>query len=108
VRSLAPGESDPPARRRRILFLSDSPTPVRFAPAQRIVRDDALMGREAQRAIEAGISLHSFAIGGAAEAGASHALAQIAGATGGVYRTVPDPAALYCDLLAALRIDEPS
>jgi len=107
VRSLRPGPSDPANRRRRVLFLSDSPTPVRFAPAMRIVRDDALMEREAIRAIDAGVSFHSILIGDAAGGEGPHALAQIAGATGGIYRAVPDPRNLYCEMLAALRVDEP-
>ena len=47
---------------------------------------------EARRAIDSGISFHSFGLGEAADAGDfAHALAQIAGATGGTYRAVPDP-----------------
>jgi hypothetical protein len=106
VRSLRPGGSGDAARRRRVLFLADSPTPVRFAPASRIVRDDFLMQREARRAIEAGVSFHSFGIGSAAEGEPPHALAQIAGATGGIYRAVPDPTNLYCQMLTSLRVGE--
>ena len=36
-----------------------------------------------------------------------HALAQIAGATGGTYRAVPDPRNLYCQMLAALGASDP-
>jgi hypothetical protein len=107
VRTLrASGEADP-ARLRRVLFLADSPTPVRYAPMQRIARDDSRMEVEAIRAIEAGISFHSFGIGPGMNGEPSHALAQIAGATGGSYRSVPDPRQLYCEMLAALGKPEP-
>lgn len=99
LRSLAVAS---PAPRRRVLLLADSATPARFAPMRRIAHDDARMEVEARRAIESGVSFHSFGIGDAAEAGDGHALAQIAGATGGAYRPVPDPRALYCQMLAAL------
>ena len=56
----------------------------------RIARDDVRMELEARRAIESGITFHSFGIGEAARGrDAPHALAQIAGATGGTYRAVP-------------------
>jgi hypothetical protein len=101
LRSLRAGE-DEPGRRRRVLFISDSPTPVRFAPMERIARDDARMEVEARRAIASGIAFHSFGIGEAAGSASGQALAQIAGATGGTYRAVPDPRNLYCQMLAAL------
>ncbi len=85
-----------------MLFLADSPTPVRFAPMERIARDDARMEVEARRAIASGIAFHSFGIGEAAGSASGQALAQIAGATGGTYRAVPDPRNLYCQMLAAL------
>ncbi len=99
--------ADAPAARRRVLFLSDSATPVRFAPMNRIAYDDARMEIEARRAIASGISFHSFGIGEAADADTAQALAQIAGATGGTYRPVPDPRALYCQMLAALGAHDP-
>jgi hypothetical protein len=62
----------------------------------RIAYDDPRMKIEARRAIASGISFDSFGIGDAAAAiGATHALAQIAGATDGTYRAVPDPRDLY-------------
>lgn len=107
VRTLRAGEADGPARRRRVLFLADTPTPVRYAPMERIARDDARMQIEAVRAIDAGIAFHSFGIGRGMEGEQSQALAQIAGVTGGNYRAVPDPRNLYCQMLAALGIAEP-
>ena len=107
VRSLAKGEESDTTRRRRVLFLSDSPTPVRFGPMERIVKDDARMYTAARLAIASGISFHSFALGEASTAGSEHALAQIAGATGGTYRAVPDPRSLYCQMLAALGARDP-
>ena len=98
---------DTPAPRRRVLFLSDSPTPVRFAPMTRIARDDWRMELEARRAIESGVSFHSFGIGEGADSDDFHALVQIAGATGGTYRPVPDPRSLYCQMLAALGAHDP-
>jgi hypothetical protein len=109
LRSLnARNRSDEPARRRRVLFLSDSPTPVRYGPMESILYDDWRMEVEARRAIASGVSFHSFALGAAAAAADSpHALAQIAGATGGSYRVVPDPRDLYCQMLAALGAHDP-
>ncbi len=107
VRSLNLMEDEPGARRRRVLFIADSPTPVRYGPMNSILYDDARMEVEARRAIASGISFHSFGIGEAASAEAAHALAQIAGATGGTYRAVPDPRGLYCQMLAALGARDP-
>ena len=76
LRSLCAEDSGEPARRRRVLFLSDSPTPVRFAPMDRIARDDARMEIEARRAIKSGVSFHSFGLGEAAEAADSAARAR--------------------------------
>src|SRR5262249_28518608 len=67
IRSLNAAKDDGGARRRRVLFLSDSPTPVRFAPMERIARDDARMAIQAERAIASGVSFHSFGIGDAAD-----------------------------------------
>jgi von Willebrand factor type A domain len=109
LRSLSARDgSDEPARRRRVLFLSDSQTPARYAPMERFAYDDARMEVEARRAIKAGVAFHSFGIGAAADsADIPHALAQIAGATGGTYRAVPDPRDLYCQMLAALGASDP-
>lgn len=103
LRSLSTREdSQEGERRARVLLLADSPTPVRYAPMQRLARDDARMEVEARRAIRSGVSFHSFGLGPASAAAEPHALAQIAGATGGTYRAVPDPRDLYCQMLAAL------
>jgi hypothetical protein len=109
LRSLyAYSDTGEPTRRRRVLFLSDSPTPVRYAPMYRIAYDDPRMEVEARRAIESGVSFHSFGLGEAADSAHSpHALQQIAGATGGTYRAVPDPRDLYCEMLAALGASDP-
>jgi hypothetical protein len=107
LRSLHASDPDARFRRRRVLFLADTPTPVRFAPMDRIARDDPRMEIEARRAIASGITFHSFGIGEAAGTDTAHALAQIAGATGGTYRPVPDPRALYCQMLAALGARDP-
>jgi hypothetical protein len=123
LRSLdARNRSDEPARRRRVLFLSDTPTPVRYGPMDAIMYDDARMEVEAHRAIASGVSFHSFGLGPAAtdvsfhsvglgpaanSGDSPHALAQIAGATGGTYRAVPDPRDLYCQMLAALGARDP-
>ena len=106
VRTLRAGDEGEP-RRRRVLFLADTPTPVRYAPMQRIARDDARMEVAAIRAIESGISFHSFGIGRGMEGEEAQTLALIAGATGGNYRLVPDPRNLYCQMLAALGAPEP-
>jgi len=95
------GGGDGGARRRRSCFLADTPTPVRYAPMRRIARDDWRMQVEARRAIASGISFHRSGSARRRRPEA-HALAQIAGATGGTYRAVPDPRNLYCQMLAAL------
>jgi hypothetical protein len=107
VRTLRGAEEVDAARRRRVLFLSDTPTPVRYAPMQRIAYDDPRMEVAAIRAIESGISFHSFGFGPAMASDEGQTLAQIAGATGGNYRAVPDPRDLYCQMLAALGSTEP-
>jgi len=107
VRTLARSDASDASRRRRVLFLSDSAWPVRFAPMDRIARDDPRMQTAARQAIDSGVSFHSFALGEAATGGSEHALAQIAGATGGTYRAVPDPRSLYCHMLAALGARDP-
>jgi len=107
LRSLGVHAGEDAARRRRVLFLSDSATPVRYAPMERIAHDDRRMEVEARRAIASGVTFHSFGIGEASGADTTHALAQIAGATGGTYRPVPDPRMLYCQMLAALGARDP-
>jgi hypothetical protein len=109
VRALRAGDHGEPERRRRVLFLADTVTPVRYAPMDRIARDDPRMEVAAARANEAGISFHSFGIGReiADETEQVQTLALIAGATGGNYRAVPDPRKLYCQMLAALGAPEP-
>lgn len=101
-----PDNTDPDPRTgpvlRRVLFLSDSPTPVRRAPDERLERLDSRMKIEAERAIEAGVPIHTFAIGDAARASPPHSLDQIAGATGGVFRAVRDAQYLHCHLLGVL------
>jgi hypothetical protein len=94
-------------RRQRVLFLSDSPGPTRYAPMSRIARDDPRMLLEARRALESGVPFYSFGIGEAAQTEPAHALSQIAGATGGTYRPVSDPRNLYCQMLAALGESDP-
>ena len=107
LRSLQPDSSAAPKARRRVLFLSDSPTLVRYAPAERTARNDPRLKIEARRALKAGVRFDTFGLGPAAQAEPPHALAQIAGATGGTYRAVGDPTGLYCELLATLRVGEP-
>jgi hypothetical protein len=109
LRSLSTrADAEEGARRARVLFIADSPTPVRFAPMERLARDDARMQVEARRAIRSGVSFHSFGLGQAAlAADTPHTLAQIAGATGGTYHAVPDPRDLYCEMLVALGSADP-
>jgi hypothetical protein len=109
VRSLRSPDESQPQRRRRVLFLADTPWPLRYAPMDRIAYDDPRMEIEARRALASGVSFHSIGIGEAAlSPDGPHALAQIAGATGGTYRVVPDPRNLYCQMLAALGARDPS
>lgn len=95
-----------PAQRSRILFLSDSPVPVRPVSGGRTRSgynwEDARMRIEAMRARRAGVVYDTFGIGGAATARTPHTLTHIAGATGGSFYAVPDPARLHCSLLTAI------
>jgi hypothetical protein len=101
-------------RRRVVLLLADSPTPIRPGPTQffyrtlegfprgPIVRTDPQMALAAKRAIRSRVVINTFGLGGAADADPPHALSRVAGATGGGYRVVQDPARLHCYLISAL------
>jgi hypothetical protein len=101
-------------RRRVVLLLADSSTPVRPGPSQYLyrtskgvphgstVRSDPQMALAAKRAIRSGVVINTFGLGGAADAEPPHALSHVAGATGGGYRAVEDPARLHCYLISAL------
>jgi hypothetical protein len=101
-------------RRRVVLLLADSSTPVRPGPTQylyrtskeiphgSVVRSDPQMALAAKRAIRSGVVINTFGLGGAADAEPPHALSHVAGATGGGYRAVEDPARLHCYLISAL------
>lgn len=92
--------------RRYIFFLSDSADPIipQPHPLVQFPRRDPKMRIAALRAIRAGVRIHTFALGDAANADAPNALTRIAGATGGVYHAVERADRLHCDLLAALAL----
>jgi hypothetical protein len=75
--------------RPRVCSCPTADTGARSRRWRRIARDDARMEVEARRAIASGVAFHSFGLGPAAESADAHALAQIAGATGGTYRAFP-------------------
>ncbi len=108
------GRAPADGRRRMVLLLADSPAPVRPGPTQyfyrtlegdphgSVVRSDPLMAAAAKRAIRSHVVINTFGLGEAADADPPHALSRVAGATGGRYRAVKDPARLHCDLMSAL------
>jgi len=101
-------------RRRVVLLLADSPAPVRPGPTQYfyrtleriphgpIVHTDPQMAIAAKRAIRSHVVINTFGLGRAADADPPHTLSRVAGATGGRYRAVKDPARLHCYLISAL------
>lgn len=93
------GES---AERQRILFLSDSPWPIRSAPGGHYGWQDRRMRIQAIRAIKAQVAFDTFGLGRAAIATTPHTLTHIAAATGGAFYAVHDPTRLHCSLLSAL------
>ena len=115
-RSLAALYDGPELARRRgvVLLMSDSPTPVLPGPTQYLYRSlagdphgpfvhsDPNMAVAAKRAIRSRVAIHTFGLGEAADADPPHALSRVAGATGGQYRAVKDPARLHCYLMSAL------
>jgi hypothetical protein len=105
----------PADERRRVVFLlADSSAPVRPGPTQYfyrtldrvphgpVVHTDPQMAIAAKRAIRSHVVINTFGLGGAAGADPPHALSRVAGATGGRYRAVKDPARLHCYLISAL------
>lgn len=119
IRSLRAGEGDT-ARRRMILLLSNSPTPILAAPSVAnfrkehgedpngaFLRDDPALIAAARRAIRYETTIHGFAIGPAASATTPHLLSRLARATGGTHRSVDDVRDLDCELLAALATPAP-
>jgi hypothetical protein len=116
LESLDVGWSRAPAdgRRRMVLLLADSPTPILPGPTQYIyrtlegdphgpvVRTDPHMAYAAKRAIRSHVVINTFGLGEAAHADPPHMLSHVAGATGGRYRAVKDPTRLHCELMSAL------
>ncbi len=92
-----------PAETARILFLSDSPEPIRQAPGGHYAWQDRRMRTQAIRAVKAGVAFDTFGLGEAARAGTPHTLTHIASATGGSFHSVFDADQLHCTLLEALR-----
>jgi len=90
------------AARRRVLFISDSPTPLGIRGNENVDRFDLRMQDAAYAALGAGISFSTFAIGPAARSEPPHALSRIAGATGGRFHQASDPTALACQLITSL------
>ena len=100
--TLALGESDPEApRRRMVILISDSPTTVIPGPDETL-HADPLMKWAAARAIRSGVEFHTLGVGPAAERDAPHTLSRIATATGGTYRRVDRPDRLHCEVASAL------
>ncbi len=109
---LLPGE----ARGRLVLFLSDSPTPIRPGPTVHYyrvpgnnpnpngvtIRNDPYIALAAKRAIRHDVAFHTFGLGEAADAEQPHILSRVAGATGGRFWAVEDPTRLHCNLVSAL------
>jgi Mg-chelatase subunit ChlD len=101
-------------RKRVVLMLADSPTPILPGPTQylyrtpegdphgSVVRTDPHMAVAAKRAIRSHVVFNTFGLGEAADADPPHMLSRIAGATGGQYYAVKDPTELHCELMSAL------
>jgi hypothetical protein len=115
IRSLRAGEEIDTPRRRVILLLSNSETPILAAPSLAsfrkehggdprgaFLRDDPALITAARRAIRYDTTIHGFAIGPAAAATTPHLLSRLAHATGGTHRSVDDVRDLDCELLLAL------
>jgi hypothetical protein len=104
LQTLAEAPPHSQATRRVIFFLSDSADPILPQPYPLVPfpKRDSQMKTAAIRAIEAGVRIHTFALGNAVGAQAPNALTRIAGATGGVHHAVERADRLHCDLLAAL------
>lgn len=106
LRALAHPPDGAPAPRSRVLFLSDSPVPVRPVSGNRSRSgynwQDARMRIAAMQARRAGVVYDTFGLGNASDAPTPHTLTHIAGATGGRFYAVPDPTRLHCSLLTAL------
>ncbi len=101
-------------RRRVVLLLADSPTPILPGPTQYfyrtpegdphgpVVRTDPHMAVAAKRAIRSHVVINTFGLGEAADANLPHTLSRVAGATGGKFHAVKDPTVLHCKLMSAL------
>ena len=108
------GRAPADGRRRVVFLLADSPTPILPGPTQYIyrtpegdphgpvVRTDPHIAAAAKRAIRSHVVINTFGLGEAADADPPHILSRVAGATGGRYRAVKDPAVLHCKLMSAL------
>jgi hypothetical protein len=100
------GEADPRSSPRDaakiVLFLSDNPDTIVIDGVGNSSRVDTRMYSAASRAIDLGIVFNTFGLGHAASHEGDHTLSRIAGATGGIYRPVPDPRTLACNLAQAL------
>lgn len=102
IQTLAGGPAPSRSARRRVLFISDSATPILIGGDENLRRLDQRMKEAAVAALGAGIAFDTFGIGTASESEPPHVLSRIAGATGGRFHAVPDPAALPCRLVTAL------
>lgn len=116
LESLDVGWSRAPAdgRRRVVLLLADSPTPILPGPTQYlyrtpegdphgpVVRTDPHIAVAAKRAIRSHVVINTFGLGEAADANLPHTLSRVAGATGGKFHAVKDPTVLHCKLMSAL------
>ena len=96
-------------RRKLVLLISDSPTPIVAHARHAFVRSDPFLSYPSarlltavRRARRAGVSVHTFGVGEAATAEPPHTLSVIARTTGGTHHAVRDPARLHCALLEVL------
>lgn len=108
------GRAPADGRRRVVLLLADSPTPILPGPTQYfyrtpegdphgpVVRTDPHVAVAAKRAIRSHVVINTFGLGEAADANPPHTLSRVAGATGGRFHAVKDPTVLHCKLMSAL------
>jgi len=94
-------------RRRIVLFMADSPRPTGMPPSGvsakgNLIFRDSRMKTAAILARERNIVFHTFGLSPGAGQWRHEPIGQIAGATGGNFHAVEDPAQLYCHLASSL------
>jgi hypothetical protein len=92
--------------RKRVLFISDSPTPLsrRAGDVGVFTPRDVRLESSAREAIGHRVIFNTFGVAEDSKKWRKFTLGRIAGATGGTYHAVEDSTALYCHLASSLTI----